>query len=139
MNCSVITMYENEIAPTDGAGTKPLSLLRCIKLMISYIFILLFMVIVFFLLLWLPFIGQLIAATLMGFCFGSVYLKITGSKYGLKFGQIASCARKFSALVMGYGIGMYILIIIPYAGGLMLPGILIGGAMIMRDYEMING
>lgn len=139
MNCSVITIYENGITPTKSAGTKPLSSSQCFILMILNVLILMLMVIGFFLLFWLPFIGQLIVAVVMGFCFGMVYLEIVGSKYGLEIAQSALHAKKIFALVTGYGIAMDILISIPFVGGLMLPVFLIGGAMIMRDYEMIDG
>ena len=89
----------------------------------SLLFVFLFALGFFF-----PVAGQILLAGSMGYCAGIAYALTPANTLGLTLADLRSRVRGRRSAVLGFGLTVYLLHLIPFAMLLLLPGLVLGGA-----------
>ena len=84
--------------------------------------------------LFLPFIGQLICVVIISYRFGVTYMAVSGFHYRQTLMQTRERAYRNFALTLGYGLTIYVIFLIPLAIVFTLPGLIIGGILILSEF-----
>ena len=109
--------------------------LSCIKESVIYsINTLLIIIAASILNLFLPFIGQLICVVIISYRFGVTYMAVSGFHYRQTLMQTRERAYRNFALTLGYGLTIYVIFLIPLAIVFTLPGLIIGGILILSEF-----
>lgn len=94
----------------------------------SIVFLLLMFMSFFF-----PLIGQILMIFAMGYYMGVSYMICAAYNKGIPLSEMRRAADKKRNLVLGFGITAYILLLIPFATILLLPGLVLGGTKLFND------
>ena len=85
--------------------------------------------------LFLPFIGQILTAFIMGYCLGISSMMSSAGRNGIPLAELREAARRRRLLVTGFGVTAYLLLLIPFVTLFLLPALVLGGAE-MRCREL---
>ena len=86
--------------------------------------------------LFFPYITLILALPILGYRFGMSYLAIAGFSRGMTFKDTKKWVKSHSSFVRGYGMIIYLLLcFIPILAPVILPGIILGGSLLMHDYN----
>ena len=132
--CNLPVEYARMVDPEKEICSGEVTPWRLFLVAFYNVWTLLFFVLACALLFWLPVIGQLITVLFLSYRLAIAFLAVIGYRYDVKMSQTASSARHYLALTMGYGVALYVCFAVPYIGGLLLPGVYLGGVMIYNDY-----
>ena len=95
----------------------------------SVLFVFLFTLSLFF-----PVAGQIVLAGSMGYCAGIAYTLTPANTLGLSLADLRRRVRGRRSIVLGFGLTAYLLLLVPFATLLLLPGLVLGGAdLVTRD------
>ena len=91
-------------------------------------------IILFFLLLsfFFPVLGQILLVIAAGQCMGISYMVCSGNNNGLSVPRLRAAAKKKRALVLGFGVAVYLMLMIPFAAVILLPGFTLGGSLLFN-------
>ncbi len=78
--------------------------------------------------LFLPFIGQILTAFIMGYCLGISSMMSSAGRNGIPLAELREAARRRRLLVTGFGVTAYLLLLIPFVTLFLLPALVLGGA-----------
>lgn len=82
--------------------------------------------------LFFPVVGQLAAIVLVGYRFGVVYVAAAGFNYHWSLAQTRCWCAGHMALTVGFGVIIYLILLIPPAVVFCLPGFVLGGVLLLR-------
>ena len=85
----------------------------------------------------LPVIGPLLAVVLISYRLGVNYLAFSGLQHGKTLKMTRQIAGKYWPATLGYGIVVFLIFTIPFAGVFMLPGIITGGAVLFNKLDPV--
>ena len=76
----------------------------------------------------LPVAGQVLTGAVMGYFMGVSCMIPSGFNNGLSVAEVKKLAGERSAVTLGFGVTAYLLLMIPFAAVLLLPGFVLGGS-----------
>lgn len=82
--------------------------------------------------LFFPLLGQLAAVAILGWRFGVVYLAAAGYNDSRPLSEVRSLAARRRMAAAGFGITVYLLMLIPFAPVFLLPGLVLGSVLLYR-------
>jgi uncharacterized protein involved in cysteine biosynthesis len=86
--------------------------------------------------LFFPYITLLLGLYVLGYRFGIAYLAIAGFSRGMTFKETKIWAKNHPSIIRGYGMMIYVLLcFIPILAPVILPGIILGGSLLLHDYN----
>ena len=86
--------------------------------------------------LFFPYITPLLGLYVLGYRFGISYLAIAGFSRGMSFKETKNWVKGHPTLTRGYGMIIYVLLcFIPLLAPVILPGIILGGSLLLHDYK----
>lgn len=94
----------------------------------SALFLLLLLLSLFF-----PIIGQILLIIIMGYYMGITYLITSAINSKVSIPKIERIAKKRVATILGFGVTAYVLLLIPFATIIILPGLVLGGADLFNN------
>ena len=83
----------------------------------------------------IPFLGSVVAFFLMAYRFAIAYLSYTGLYTGMTFKEMKRFARKNLSAVLGYGSGVFLIMMIPILPVFFLPGVILVGYKLYSNYK----
>ena len=86
--------------------------------------------------LFFPYITLLLGLYILGYRFGTSYLAIAGFSRGMTLKETKNWVKSHPSLTRGYGMIIYVLLcFIPILAPVILPGIILGGTLLLHDYK----
>ena len=82
--------------------------------------------------LFFPLLGQLAAVVIAGYRIGVVYVAAAGYNDGRNMTELRLWAMRHKLATAGFGITVYLLMLIPFAPVFLLPGLVLGGVLLYR-------
>lgn len=83
--------------------------------------------------LFFPIIGQILLIVFMGYYMGITYLICSANNSGVSIPKIQSIVKKRIATILGFGVTAYVLLLIPFATIIILPGLVLGGSDLFNN------
>lgn len=83
----------------------------------------------------LPYIGVFLIAIIFSYRYSISYLAMTGFRHGMLIPDTKKLAAKNFALIMGYGISVYLFLQLPFVVILFLPGIILGNVLVFQRMQ----
>ena len=81
----------------------------------------------------LPPVGPVVCAILLGYRMGVFYIALGALRFGRSFELSKELAGRHKLRVLGYGLAVYVIYLVPLAPLLLLPGIIIGGILLQKE------
>jgi len=82
----------------------------------------------FFVSLFFPIFGQIVLVICMGHYLGLSYIYCSANRNGVTLAGLKKIAGKKTFVILGYGITCYLLLMVPFAALIFLPGLVLGGS-----------
>ncbi len=131
---SLVSYYEKK---TYGIAPQEVPFLTTLKFCMDSLFfgIKTSLVFVFLLIasLFLPLVGQIILVLVMGYYICVSYMICSANNSGASLAKLRYSVRKKNHIVVGFGATAYILLLIPFASIVLLPGLVLGGTELFHD------
>ncbi len=80
-----------------------------------------------------PVVGQLVFIVVMGYYTGISYMVCSANNGGFSLAKLRATAKNKTAVILGFGIAAYLLLLIPFATIIIFPGLVLGGANLFNN------
>lgn len=77
--------------------------------------------------------GVILPPLIMGYLLGVSYMISSANRNGMGLKELRYLSRKRRALVLGYGVTAYLLLMIPFLAVFFLPGLVLGGSVLFNE------
>ena len=126
---SLVDHYETrKYGPRETKPTWSANLKYCIESILLGIQTAVVFCVLFFVSLFFPIFGQIVLVVCMGHFLGISYIFCSANRNGVTLAGLKKIAGKKTFVILGYGITSYLLLMIPFAVLIFLPGLVLGGS-----------
>lgn len=80
-----------------------------------------------------PVFGQIVLVICMGHYLGLSYIFCSANRNGVTVGVLKKIAGKKTFVILGFGITCYLLLMVPFAALIFLPGLVLGGSELFNN------
>lgn len=87
----------------------------------------------FFVSLFFPVFGQIVLVICMGHFLGLSYIFCSANRNGVTLAGLKKIAGKKTFVILGFGITCYLLLMVPFAALIILPGLVLGGSELFNN------
>lgn len=126
---SLVDHYETrKYGPRETKPTWSANLKYCIESILLGIQTAVVFCGLFFVGLFFPIFGQIVLVICMGYFLGLSYIFCSANRNGVTLAGLKKNAGKKTFVILGYGITCYLVLLIPFAVLIFLPGLVLGGS-----------
>lgn len=126
---SLVDHYETrKYGPRQTKTTWTANLKYCVESILLGIQTAVVFCCLFFVSLFFPIFGQIVLVICMGHFLGLSYIFCPANRNGVTLAGLKKIAGKKTFVILGFGITCYLLLMVPFAALIILPGLVLGGA-----------